>query len=181
MRCLTSCMRPALILAAVGLAGCAATVQRTTPDAGTLKIPPESSRNIVMNLTGSSVATRSSDWEPFKGEWRGAMSTAAATRGAKFSTQDGSPRPTAEPGTLVVIDVQDYRYLTPTARLGFGIMTGNAYIDTRVRFLDSRTGAPFGERSYNTSSTAWQGIFSAVTDKQIQAICNEILNEIDPR
>jgi hypothetical protein len=35
-----------------------------------------------------------------------------------------------------------------------------------------------GERTYDTSSTAWQGAFSAMTDKQVQAICKQIVGEV---
>jgi hypothetical protein len=134
-----------------------------------------------MNVTGSETSSHSADWEPFKGEWRAAMAAAAAAKGATYSAQEGVPRPQAEPGTLVIVEVNDYRYLSSGARFGFGVMTGNAYIDTTVRFLDLDTGAEFGKRIYNTSSSAWQGIFSAMTDKQVQAICDEVMIEIDPR
>lgn len=172
----------AVMLAATVLAGCAATVQRAPTDAAVpVRVPAQSSKNIVMNVTGSPTVVQSKDWEAFKGEWRSAMGSAATAAGARFSTQDGAPRPTSEPGTLVVVDVNDYRYLTPGARFGLGVMTGNAYIDTKVRFVDLRTGAPLGERAYNTSSSAWQGIFSAMTDKQVQAISKEVISEINPR
>lgn len=169
------------VIAVAALSGCAANVQRGSVAEAPLQIPAASSKNIVVNITGSDVATRSADWEPFKGEWRGALAAAAASRGARFAAQEGAPRGTREPGTLVTVDVNDYRYLTPGARFGFGVMTGNAYIDTKVRFADLRTGATLGERSYNTSSSAWQGVFSAMTDKQIQAISQEVIAEINPR
>ena len=178
-------MRLSTFVLAAGLAalaGCAATVQRAPADAGAaVRVPAQSSKNIVLNVTGSPAAVQSKDWEAFKGEWRSALGGAATAAGARFSAQDGAPRPMAEPGTLVVVDVADYRYLTPGARFGLGIMTGNAYIDTKVRFVDLRTGAPLGERAYNTSSSAWQGVFSAMTDKQVQAISKEIVSEINPR
>jgi len=57
-------------------------------------------------------------------------------------------------------------------------MAGNAYIDSKVRFIDLRGGTLYGERSYNTSSSAWEGIFSAMTAKQIEAICKQIVSEV---
>lgn len=170
-----------VLIAVAALAGCAANVERGSVSEAPVQIPAASSKNVVLNVTGSSVATNSDDWEPFKGEWRSAMAAAAAARGAAFAAQEGAPRAAGEPGTLVVVDVNDYRYLTPGARFGFGVMTGNAYIDSDVRFVDLRTGAPFGERSYDTSSSAWQGVFSAMTAKQIQAISQEVVAEINPR
>ena len=132
-------------------------------------------------FTGSKVATASNDWEALKGEWRAAMKAATADAGIKYSEQDGNPRPVPEAGTLVVVQVDDYRYLSPGARYGFGVMTGNAYINSKVRFADLRTGATYGERTYNTSSSAWEGIFSAMTGKQIEAICREIVTAIRGR
>ena len=57
-------------------------------------------------------------------------------------------------------------------------MTGNAFIDSKVSFLDLQTGATLGERTYNTKSTAWQGVFSAMTEKQVQAICKDIVAQV---
>ncbi len=164
------------------LSGCAATVNKSSsPDAPPLRVAAESSKAVAMNITGSKAATASNDWEQFKGEWRAAMKAATAAAGIQYSEQDGNPRPTGQPGTLVVVQVNDYRYLSPGARYGFGVMTGNAYVDSKVRFMDLKSGASYGERVYNTSSTAWQGIFSAMTAKQIEAICNEIVTEITTR
>jgi hypothetical protein len=173
----------AIILAsAFELSACAATVrQNAVVNAVPLTVPAASSRNIVLNMAGSSVATESEDWEPFKGEWRSVMAAAAKARGANFGSQDGPPHATAEPGTLVVVDVKDYRYLSPGARIGFGVMTGNAYVDANVRFMDLQSGAPWGGRMYNTSSTAWQGIFAAMTAKQVRALSDQIVAEINPR
>ena len=171
-----------LLVVTAMLTGCAATVNKSaTTDSATLRIPAESSKHIVMNVSGSKAATESNDWEPLKGEWYAAMQAAAAAAGIKYTKQTGAPKPLAEPGTLVAVYVNDYRYLSPGARYGFGIMTGNAYIDSKVRFSDLRSGAQFGERTYNTSSSAWQGIFSAMTGKQIEAICKEIVTEISAR
>ncbi|HVG03512.1 MAG TPA: hypothetical protein VM937_01090 [Burkholderiaceae bacterium] len=170
------------ILTVVLLSGCAATVNKSSrPDAPPLRVAAESSKAVTINITGSKVATASNDWEQLKGEWRSAMKAATAAAGIQYSEQDGNPRPTGQPGTLVVVDVNDYRYLSPGARYGFGVMTGNAYVDSKVRFMDLKSGASYGERVYNTSSSAWQGIFSAMTAKQIEAICKEIVTEITAR
>ena len=41
-------------------------------------------------------------------------------------------------------DVNDYRYLSSGARFGFGVMTGNAYVDADIRLRDLKTGEPLG-------------------------------------
>jgi hypothetical protein len=67
-----------------------------------------------------------------------------------FDVQEGPPKPTGERGTLLDVHIDDYRYLTPGVRYGFGIMTGNAYIESRIRFFHPDTsvwsgGASAGE------------------------------------
>lgn len=165
----------------LALSGCAATVEQSGPQTPASAIPAASSQNIVLNITGSSVSTGAKDWADFKEAWRSEMAEVVAAHGAKFSYQDGPPRPTGEAGTLVVVDVADYRYLTPGARIGLGIMTGNAYVDAEVSLRDLKTGKEFGSRHYNTSSSAWEGVFSAMTPKQVAAISESIVAEIGPR
>ena len=171
-----------LALLAVGLAltGCAATVTKS-PNEAPVRVASESAKSIVLNVTGSKVATESKDWEQLKGEWRAAMKSEADRVGASSVLQEGDPKPTGEPSTLVVVDIADYRYISPGARYGFGIMTGNAFIKAKVQFRDLVTGDMLGERSYDTSSTAWQGVFSAMTEKQVQAICKQIVDEVAHR
>lgn len=171
----------AVMAATVALAGCAANVQRGDTSADVLRVDPASSRTIVLNVTGSDVSTGAEDWQDFKGEWRTAIETAASARGARASMQDGVPRATGQAGTLVVVDVEDYRYMSTGARFGLGVMGGNAYINSDVRYLDLATGATLATRSYDTSSSAWEGAFSAMTSKQVQAIADAIVAEIDPR
>jgi len=59
------------------------------------------------------------------------------------------------------------------------ITTGYAYHDAKASFIDLAFGRPFGEQACNTSSTAWQGILSAMTGKQVQAISKETVGEIN--
>jgi hypothetical protein len=77
-----------------------------------------------------------------------------------------------------VVKVDDYRYLSTGARYGFGVFAGNAFINADAQFRDLQSGRTLGTRKYNTSSSAWQGIFSAMTSKQVEAICNQIVSDI---
>lgn len=162
------------------LTGCAATVQKSSA-AAPIKAVPGAARQITMNVTGPQEITASKDWEPFKGEWRSAMKDASEAIGAQFLMQEGKPLPTGEMGTLLVVNINDYRYVTPGARYGFGVMTGNAFIDSSIQYRDLKTGAILGEKRFNTTSSAWQGVFSPMTDKQVQAIATEIAGEIKGR
>jgi hypothetical protein len=172
----------ALLAAAALLAGCAATV--TTQGGArqaSLAVPSASARLLVVHFTGSDEVLKSKDWEALKGEWRGALKTAAEAKGMTVRFAETAPSAAAEDGTVAAVRVADYRYVTPGARYGFGVFTGNAFMDARVDFQDLRSGRAFGQRQYNTSSSAWQGIFSAVTDKQLAAISAQMVDEITRR
>jgi hypothetical protein len=166
-----------LITAALS-SGCAANVRKSSGENARLAIATDSSRHIVMNLTGSETAVTAGDWEQFKGEWRGAMQKAAVEAGVRYSPEETGSKLPSEPGTLVVVYVNDYRYISPGARYELGVMTGNAYIESKATFSDLETAVALGERSYNTSSSTWQGVFSAMTEKQVQAICKEIVAQV---
>ena len=169
-----------MLLTGLTLTGCAASVQKS-PHAAPIRVAANGTKLIVLNVTGAKKATDAADWEQFKGEWRAAMKAQAAAIGVVFASQEGEAKPTGEAGTLVVVQIADYRYVSPGARYGFGVMTGNAFINATVYFRDLSTGTDLGDRAYDTSSTAWQGVFSAMTEKQVQAICKEIVDEMTGR
>lgn len=173
--------RRALLGAAVlSLAGCAAQVTRSGAGADAkVAIPPQSRARLVLNVAGATPeVAKSPDWEAFRGEWRSAFQTEAEAAGVAFVWQDGPVKPLAEAGTLLAVRVVDYRYLSSGARYGLGVMTGNAYVNAQMRFLSLADGRPFGEQTVNTSSTAWQGIFSAMTGKQVQAIAADVMKDL---
>ncbi len=159
------------------LAGCAAAVKKNDHDAP-IKVGAEATKAIVLNMTGSKDSVESKDWEPFKGIWREAMKEEADAVGASFTAQEGAPQPSGAPGTLLAINITDFRYISTGARYGFGVMTGNAFVNADVSYRDLKTGEAWGERHYDTSSTAWQGVFSAMTDKQVHALCKEIVTTL---
>jgi hypothetical protein len=168
-----------LILASLALmaAGCASTVQKSDQSART-PVGAEAGKSIVLNMTGSMIATTAKDWNDFKGLWRDACTQESAAVGAVFSIQDGEPKPTGNAGTLVVVDVADYRYVSTGARIMLGVMTGNAYVNAQVTFRDLKSGDVRANKTYDTTSTAWQGVFSGMTTKQVRAMCHEIVGEI---
>ncbi|WP_298231952.1 hypothetical protein [uncultured Azohydromonas sp.] len=165
-----------LPVAALALSGCAANVVKS--GSNDIRVPPEAAKKIVLSVTGTPTVTSSADWAPFRGEMRNAFANEAEAAGIAFTMGDGTARPTGEAGTLLAVQVNDYRYLSSGQRYGLGIMTGNAYVNANVRYLDLKTGQPFGEHSVNTSSSAWEGVFSAMTDKQLQAIARDVVGEI---
>lgn len=168
----------ALLLAAIlGLGGCAANVKQSGGDSTAL-VAGNRAGPVVLNLGGSAGATASEDWARLKDAWRESMQSAAAAAGAEFSMQDGAPHATGQSGVLVAVHVESFRYVSTGARYGLGVMTGNATLDAKATFRDLKDGNVLGERSYSTRSSAWQGIFSAMTPKQVDTISRQIVDEV---
>ena len=161
--------------------GCAATVKRPTAPADPLAIPTSATSTIYLLVKSEQGHDQSEDWELFRAEWRTAMARVASAAGRTFVHLDAMPTVFDAPGTFVTVDVNDYRYLSAGARYGFGVMTGNAYIDADAEFYVVPEMEKAGSRKYATSSTAWQGVFSAMTSKQVEAIADEMLKDIDSR
>ena len=157
------------------LAGCAAAVQQPAQEQPRLEIPAAAAGRLVVVVKGSDRAIGSDDWEALRGAWRGAMKAAADEAGVDFDWRDSEASVPRGNGTVAVIRVNDYRYVSTGARYGLGAFTGNAFIDAEVTYRDARTGRPIGRRSYSTSSSAWEGIFSAMTSKQLEALSKEIV------
>ena len=174
-------MRKALkalsIIVAVALSSCAATVTKPTGEARPLagSVTPT---GVALLITGSPTIQVSADWNTFRAEWRTAFASAATAAGLPFTylEAEGGDQP---PGVVLArVTVNDYRYLTSGARYGFGVMTGNAYINANAEFFEFPGRQSIGTRTYATSSSAWEGVFSAMTDKQVLAISNAMIQEI---
>jgi hypothetical protein len=57
-------------------------------------------------------------------------------------------------------------------------MTGNAFIDARIRFASLRDGTTFGEQQYNTTSSAGGGVFAKVTPQQVDTIASNVFMDL---
>ncbi len=168
-----------VIAVSLVMAGCAAQVVRSSPASkAEIKVLVESSKRVVLQVSGSPTAAKAADWEEFRGAWRSAFAAEAAAANIAFSWRDGEASPDGQAGTLVSVQVNDYRYVSAGARFGLGIMTGNAFVDAKLRLLDASNGKVFGEDTINTSSSAWQGVFSAMTPKQLEAIAKDVMADI---
>ena len=183
---------PALAVAALLLQGCGTTVtkggtgpansaQAATPLAQPVSVPAKATKKLVLNMTGSKVSVEAKDWAAFKEEWRATFEEHARDAGIAFTMQQGEAKPQAEDGTLLSVYVNDYRMVGIGARVFFGSMTGNAFVDAKMKFMDLRTGQAFGEQTYATSSSAWEGVFSGVTPQQVDAIAAEVFSNLKAR
>ena len=146
-----------------------------------VRVPAESAKKVVLNMTGAKASLDAKDWASFKEEWRATFADHAKDAGIAFAMQDGEPRAVGEPGTLLTVYVNDYRQVGIGARIMFGIMTGNAFIDAKVSFSDLNTGQRFEDQAYNTTSTAWAGVFAKMTPQQVDAIGSGVFGEIKTR
>lgn len=171
-------MRAILALLAITLlSGCAATVNKHG-QASQLSIADDAKSNLVVNFTGNDKVVTNANWGALKTSWRNALQSEASTAGYALKEQAGAVRLGGEPGTILLVDVSNFRYLTPAMRYGLGVMSGNAWVDAEVSFLDLQSGETIGDRKYNTSSSAWEGVFSAMTDEQLQALAKEMISEV---
>ena len=170
-------LQTALILSVLLLTGCAATVEKSD-NGSAITTATINANKVVVTVQGGSEVTANKDWVDFRTQWNTSMTEAAAKAGLSYTYSPTPVAPAGDNGALVVINVKDYRYITTTARILAGIMTGNAWLDVDVDYRNLDSGNLVGTKNYQTKSSAWGGVFSPMTEKQIDAICAEIIDEI---
>jgi len=158
-----------------------ATAEPAAPILPRLALPAASAKRVVLSMNGPATVTQAKDWPAFKEEWRTTFADHAKAAGVAFDVQQGDARAVGQDGILLNVYVNDYRMVGIGARIFFGVMTGNAYIDAKASFVDLNGGTSFGDRTYNTSSSAWQGIFGKMTPQQVDAIATQVFGELPPR
>ena len=154
---------------------------RDTPaTAAPITVSPAAAKRIHLVITPAPGVETGPDWTRLVADWQASMTAAAYGRGASFALAAPDAAP-GGPGVLLRMQVNQFRYMTEGTRALAGIFAGNAYLDVDVSFVELPQGASRGKRTYKTSSSAWQGVLSAMTAKQVDAIANEIVAEIGPR
>lgn len=129
-------------------------------------------------MSGPKNVVEAKDWADFKREWRDTFAAHAKAAGIDFSLVDSNVQPRGSDGTVLLVDVADYRMVGIGARIFLGVMTGNAYIDAKIKFVSLRDGAALGEQQHNTTSSAWGGVFAKVTPQQVDAIATEVFRDL---
>ncbi|MGE0801676.1 MAG: hypothetical protein AB7G13_35710 [Lautropia sp.] len=172
---------------ALALAGCATSSDPGSSQGGAasevrvappVPVPAAAAKNVVLTMTGPKQVVESKDWPEFQREWRETFAEHARDAGIAFRFADQPPAAGAEDGTLLTVDVADYRIVGIGARVFFGAMTGNAYIDAVVRYTNLRDGRAFGEQPAKTTSSAWGGVFARVTPQQVDAIASTVFADL---
>ncbi|MCD9006824.1 hypothetical protein LDO31_11360 [Luteimonas sp. XNQY3] len=166
-----------LLGAAALLSACAATVQRPTAAPVDPVAINSDVRQVVLVVEGSDTARAQEDWTEFRALWNDAIRTSATAAGIQGSVRDSRPASLDPPGVVVVVRVDSFRYVSTGARYGLGAMTGNAHIKASAQFIEVPGGKVAATRTYDTASSAWQGIFAPMTVKQVQAITDQIVAE----
>lgn len=157
------------------LSGCAASVKSGGTE--TLVIPEVAKHNLVVNFQGNAKVQQNEDWPRLKQEWNDALRNEAVRAGFSVSDTPVSTS-TDKDGVGVQINVTNFRYLTPGARYGAGVMVGNAWVNSSANYSDLKSGRLIGTRTYDTSSSAWEGVMSAMTKEQVEAIAQQIISDI---
>lgn len=160
--------------------GSSSTTAPTVTALAPLPIPAASAKRLVLNMSGPATVTQAKDWPAFQEEWRATFADHAKEAGVAFEVQKGDAHAIAASGTLLQVYVNDYRMVGIGARIFLGVMTGNAYIDAKAQYSDLGDGSVFGERIYNTTSSAWSGVFAKMTPQQVDAIAAMVFAELGP-
>ena len=179
----------ATLVALAVLSGCATKVEKGVPSSSAsaatpqapvqaVTVPATSAKRVVLAMSGPKNVTEARDWANFKEEWRATFEDHAKESGITFSMLTDGARPAAADGTLLTVFVNDYRMVGIGSRIFFGVMTGNAFIDAKIQFSNLNSGEAFGAQTYNTTSSAWHGVFGKMTPQQVDAIAAEVFSEI---
>ncbi len=162
------------------LTGCVSNVELPPSTGPKIAVSAAAAKQLIFVIQGSRVSS-SKDWDEFRNVWRKDITDSAASAGIKVKFQDSPPASSSEAAVLAIVTINDYRYVTQGSRFAVGIMTGNAFVDADVAYFELPANTLAGTRKYNTSSAGGQGIFSPMTEKQVKAICDDIIKEITQR
>ena len=157
------------------LSGCAASVKSGGTEALTIEEPAK--KNLVVNIQGNGKVRQNEDWIRLRQEWNEALKNEAERAGYR-ATEYQVANPAEKDGVEIKINVTNFRYLTPASRYAAGVMVGNAWVNSSADYSDLKSGRLIGSRTYETSSSAWEGFMSAMTQKQVEAIAQQIISDI---
>lgn len=160
------------------LAGCAATVKAPAPGTAPLASPAVATTQVGLLVTATPAMRAAPGWPAFRAEWRNAFKAATAAAGLRMAYFETEPSEHL-PGTVLVrITVNDYRHVSTGLRWALGVVTGNAFVDADVEYIELPSRRSLGSRRYNSSSIYWQGVLSAMTDKQLTTLAAAMVQEL---
>jgi hypothetical protein len=170
---------PLALIVVAALSGCAASVNRPSSASAAARISlPAATQQLLVVVVPAQQMSAGSNWTAFLEEWQTSLTAASTTHPLQTALLEREPQVVAERAVLARVTVNDYRYVSQAKRYGLGVMTGNAYMDLDVEYLAPPGKRLLGSRKFSTSSSAWHGVFSALTPKQVEAVVNEIVKEV---
>jgi hypothetical protein len=129
-------------------------------------------------VTGSPAAQGNSDWSSFLEEWESSLTDSAATAKTSLVFAKDEAAIPANASVLIRLTVNDFKYVSTTKRFMLGILAGNAFMDVDAQYIELPANKTFDSKKFNTSSSAWEGIFSAVTPKQVRTVSELIVKDV---
>lgn len=173
--------RVALMLAITALAGCATKVTQTAIDpslATSGKVARVTGGTVVAVMSASDDVKARSDWADFIEQWQKSLTSAAEDQAVPFIFANDESSMPASAAVLVRIHVNDFKYVSQVKRYMLGVMAGNATMDVDAKYIALPANKPLGAKNFNTSSSGWEGVFSAMTPKQVETVSNMIVKEV---
>ena len=138
-------------------------------------------RQVYLVVRASPDIAKSADWPAFRDEWRDQIKHSAEQDGWHFTILDAEPPRDTAAGTLIAIYINDYRYVSAAARVLFGIMTGNAFIQGAAELHEYPGKQAIGTVGLNVSSSARGGVASAMTGRQVATLTGDIFARLNQR
>lgn len=163
---------------AVLLTGCAATVEKASIDNAALSVSPPAKAKVAVKVQAAPGMVASGSWEALRADWRDGMALAAGQHGMTLDWLQAEQLPDNAPAVLALIKVRHFRHMDTAERMLGGALAGDAYVNTEVEFFEWPANKRLGSRVYSASTSFKEGIFSATSRKQVQAISEEIVSEI---
>jgi hypothetical protein len=174
---LKSWLKACVVVCAVALTGCAATVQKG-PGEQKMTVPAASARAVVFTVDATPEVTASPNWAALVEEWQNSMKWAADNAKISYSWAAAGSKPAAQAAVHVVVKVKDFKFVSAGKRWALGVFTGNASINAEASFTDLASGRALGTRSYGSSSSFIQGVFAPMTERQLESISTEIVGDV---
>lgn len=165
-------IRLVVVAALLLVGGCAAKVT-SSADQTPIPVYADAKTTLVVLFKADAKVQANEKWPLLKSKWLEALRTRGQAKGLQVLTE----RPKT-PATLATIEVTNFRYMSSGLRYSVGVMAGNAWISAQVRYQDATSGETLATRNYDTSSSAWEGVFSAMTSDQIKALATTIIDDV---
>lgn len=173
-----------IALESVSRAGCETDFQMSPCNDPTINVGREAPKHFAFVVQESKVSA-SRDWERFRTEWGNAIVASAASHGIEVSVSDTASISHPETAVLVVVTINDFKFISQKRYYWVGVMSGSPYIDADVEFYKLPDKSLLIRRQYKATALSHavcsqDGIcvFPPMTEKQIKIICDAIVAEL---